>query len=181
MEFPAGQRLVEKLVEDFYQPLYRYAFRLSGAAADAEDLVQEAFCRAQLCRAQLRDGSRAKGWLFQILRNVYLQRLRSERSRGDREFFDLESYPDETPEIARDIDGERLQNVLNELPEGFRTPLILYYFEDFSYRDIAEHMNVPMGTVMSRLARAKAHLRSRLASLERLGAGTGRREAADGL
>ena len=54
------------------------------------------------------------------------------------------------------------EQALNELPEGFRTPVILYYFEDFSYRDIAEQMDLPLGTVMSRLARAKAHLRARL-------------------
>jgi RNA polymerase sigma-70 factor (ECF subfamily) len=55
-----------------------------------------------------------------------------------------------------------LQLALNELPEVFRTPVILYYFEDFSYRDIAEQMDLPLGTVMSRLARAKAYLRERL-------------------
>jgi RNA polymerase sigma-70 factor (ECF subfamily) len=55
-----------------------------------------------------------------------------------------------------------LQQALNELPEPFRTPLILYYFEEFSYRDIAAQMDVALGTVMSRLARAKAHLRARL-------------------
>ena len=54
------------------------------------------------------------------------------------------------------------QNALNELPEVFRTPIILYYFEDFTYRDIAEQMDLPLGTVMSRLARAKTFLRSRL-------------------
>ena len=60
------------------------------------------------------------------------------------------------------LDSAQLQKVLGELPETFRTPLILYYFEDFSYKDIAEQMNVPLGTVMSRLARAKAFLRQRL-------------------
>src|SRR5262249_54958506 len=64
------------------------------------------------------------------------------------------------------IDAAQLQEALNELPEVFRTPIILYYFEDFSYRDIAEQMDLAMGTVMSRLARAKAHLRVRLAPAE---------------
>ena len=64
--------------------------------------------------------------------------------------------------LLPDLDPEQLQNALNELPEAFRTPVILFYFEDFSYRDIAEQMALPMGTVMSRLARAKAHLRTRL-------------------
>jgi RNA polymerase sigma-70 factor, ECF subfamily len=61
-----------------------------------------------------------------------------------------------------EVDNEKLQQVLGELPEAFRTPIILYYFEDFSYRDIAEQMDLPIGTVMSRLARAKCHLRCRL-------------------
>src|SRR5206468_688737 len=66
------------------------------------------------------------------------------------------------PEALPDIDPEQLQKALNDMPETFRTPIILYYFEDFSYRDIAEQMDLPIGTVMSRLARAKAYLRGRL-------------------
>jgi RNA polymerase sigma-70 factor (ECF subfamily) len=63
------------------------------------------------------------------------------------------------PADVPEVDPERLQQALNELPEGFRTPVILFYFEDMSYRDIAEQMDLPIGTVMSRLARAKTHLR----------------------
>ena len=64
--------------------------------------------------------------------------------------------------MKRIIESEQLQQALNELPELFRTPIILYYFEDFSYRDIAEQMDLPIGTVMSRLARAKSTLRQKL-------------------
>jgi RNA polymerase sigma-70 factor, ECF subfamily len=59
-----------------------------------------------------------------------------------------------------------LQQILNELPEEFRTPVILFYFDELTYREIAEQMNVPIGTVMSRLARGKAHLRRRLESMQ---------------
>ena len=76
---------------------------------------------------------------------------------------------------------ERLQEALNELPECFRTPVILYYFEDFSYRDIAEQMDLPLGTVMSRLARAKAHLRARLVDPAAVVVADGRRRTHDGL
>lgn len=69
-----------------------------------------------------------------------------------------EPLPDPLPPI----DPEQLQQALNELPEVYRTPIILFYFEDFGYREIAEQMDLPIGTVMSRLARAKGHLRSRL-------------------
>ena len=72
----------------------------------------------------------------------------------------------ELPERAAEplpiVDSAQLQKALGELPEVFRTPVILFYFEEFSYRDIAEQMDVPLGTVMSRLARAKTFLRQRL-------------------
>ena len=90
---------------------------------------------------------------------------------------------DPPPEPLPDIDPERLQQALNELPETFRTPIILYYFEDFGYREIAEQMDLPMGTVMSRLARAKAHLRVRLGEPDAPMLANGRvpRRATDGL
>ena len=66
------------------------------------------------------------------------------------------------PEPGFGVDPHELQAALTELDESFRTPLILFYFEDFSYRDIAEQMDLPIGTVMSRLARAKAYLRAHM-------------------
>ena len=71
-------------------------------------------------------------------------------------------------DFSRDdaIDRERLQQILNELPEEFRTPILLYYFEELSYKEIAARMETPMGTIMSRLARAKATLRRRLSREE---------------
>ena len=79
MGTPGSQRMVQRLVDDNYDALFRYAYRLSGAAADAEDLTQEAFCKAQARFAQLRDPNRARPWLFSILRNAYLHRLRADR------------------------------------------------------------------------------------------------------
>ena len=81
MGFPGRQAKVESLVDEHYEALYRYAYRLSGTTADAEDLVQEAFCRAQEKLGQLRELERAKAWLFSILRNTYLHRLRLGQSR----------------------------------------------------------------------------------------------------
>jgi RNA polymerase sigma-70 factor (ECF subfamily) len=177
-----GRRTVEKLVEEHYAALYRYAFRLSGGAADAEDLTQEAFCKAQSCLAQLRDPDRAKPWLFSILRNVYLHRIRSAKIERLVPLDDVGDLVEPLPEALPEIDPERLQEALNELPEVFRTPIILYYFEDFSYRDIAEQMDLPIGTVMSRLARAKGYLRGRLLSSPQAVAADGQtRRAIDGL
>jgi RNA polymerase sigma-70 factor, ECF subfamily len=162
MGLPGNRRSVERLVDEHYVQLYRYAYRLCGEPSDAEDLTQEAFCKAQANFSQLRDVDRAKPWLFRILRNVYLHRLRAKKSRPCVLLDDLSEVPDRSPDPLPPIDSGRLQDALNELPEAYRTPMILYYFEDFSYRDIAEHMDVPIGTVMSRLSRAKAHLRDRL-------------------
>ena len=182
MAMPGRRQTVEKLVEEYYAPLYRYAYRLSGTAADAEDLTQEAFCKAQTHLAQLRDAERARPWLFRILRNAYLHRVRSDRLGHAVPLDDVGDLPESLPESLPEIDPERLQDALNDLPEAFRTPIILYYFEDFSYRDIADQMDLPIGTVMSRLARAKTSLRGRLLSPAPAEVGAnGPRRATDGL
>ena len=181
MGLPGSQRNVQRLVDDYYESLYRYAYRLSGRAADAEDLTQEAFCKAQLNLSQLRDATRAKPWLFRILRNVYLHRIRAERNHPCVSLDDLSDVPGRLPDPLPPVDPEQLQSALDELPELFRTPIILYYFDDFSYRDIAEQMDLPLGTVMSRLARAKAYLRSRLLPLDPEVAAEGQRRATDGM
>jgi RNA polymerase sigma-70 factor, ECF subfamily len=152
-----------QLIDAHYEALYRYAYRLSGSAADAEDLTQETFGKALARLPQLREPDRAKAWLFRILRNLYLHKVRDQKRH---KVIPLDAVGDlpgrdagETPEI----DPAKLQQALNELDEAFRTPIILFYFEEFSYRDIAEQMDLPIGTVMSRLARGKTYLKNRLA------------------
>ena len=181
MGLPGSPQTVQRLVDEHYVPLYRYAYRLSGSAADAEDLTQEAFCKAQLNLSQLRDPARAKAWLFSILRNAYLHRVRADGQQRVLSLADVGDVAEPPADPLPDIDPERLQQALNELPEAFRTPIILYYFEDFSYLDIAGQMDLPIGTVMSRLARAKAHLRSRLLPPAAEVLADGRRRATDGL
>jgi|SRR5579859_7711399 len=177
MGSPDSQCGVQRLVEEHYASLFRYAYRLTGSSADAEDLTQEAFCKAQTKQDQLRDPSAAKGWLFSILRNAYLHRIRTERRHVSLE--DVGDVAEPLPEPLPAIEPERLQQALNELPESFRTPVILYYFEEMSYREIAGQMELPLGTVMSRLARAKAHLRGRLWAAEV--SADGPRRTTDGL
>lgn len=158
---------LHQLIDAHYEALYRYAYRLSGSAADAEDLTQETFGKALARLPQLREPDRARAWLFRILRNLYLHKVRDQKRH---KVVPLDAVGDlpgrdaggEMPEI----DPAKLQQALNELDEAFRTPIILFYFEEFSYRDIAEQMDLPIGTVMSRLARGKAYLRSRLAPAE---------------
>jgi len=159
MGLPGSQRTVQRLVDEHYVALYRYAYRLTGSAFDAEDLTQEAFCKAQSNLSQLRDLGRAKSWLFSILRNAYLHRVRADKQQKCVSLNGMGELAGPRSEPLPAVDPERLQKALQELPESFRTPIILYFFEDFSYRDIADQMDLPMGTVMSRLARAKAQLR----------------------
>ncbi len=158
----AGPESVTELVEMFYESLYRYACRLSGSAADADDLTQETFCKAQAQFKQLRDRNRAKPWLFSIVRNLYLHKLRIAKQFVTLPLDSVAELPENVADTLPEIDSEQLQQALGEIPEVFRTPVILYYFEDFSYRDIAEQMDLPIGTVMSRLARAKGFLRQKL-------------------
>jgi RNA polymerase sigma-70 factor (ECF subfamily) len=162
MGMPGSPQTVQRLVDEHYMSLYRYAYRLSGSAARAEDLTQEAFCKAQLNFSQLRDLERARPWLFSILRNLYLHDVRAEKQQGHVPLEMVGDVAEPPPEPLPEIDPEQLQQALSEMDEVFRTPIILYYFEDFGYREIAEQMDLPIGTVMSRLARAKAHLRARL-------------------
>jgi RNA polymerase sigma-70 factor (ECF subfamily) len=178
---PGTPKAVQQLVDDHYAALFRYAYRLSGSGGEAEDLTQEAFCKAQQHLGQLRDPDRARPWLFRILRNAYLHRARSRHQQPCVPLEGVGDLPERPADPPTDIDPERLQRALDELPDGFRTPILLYYFEELSYRDIAELMGLPLGTVMSRLARAKAHLRCRLTdSAADLGTGVPVRQSRGG-
>ena len=159
---------LHELIDAHYQGLYRYAYRLSGSAADAEDLTQEAFGKALARLSQLREPERAKAWLFRILRNGYLRRVRDRKRHRVIPLDAVGDLPERPAAELPDIDPARLQVALNDLDEAFRTPIILYYFEEFSYRDIAEQMELPIGTVMSRLARAKVYLRTALVGKEEI-------------
>jgi RNA polymerase sigma-70 factor (ECF subfamily) len=172
---------LQALIDAHYEVLYRYAYRLSGSASDAEDLTQEAFSKAMVRLDQLREPERAKAWLLRILRNLYLHKVRDDKRHRVVPLDAVGDLPSREADPPPSIDPNRLQQALNELDEGFRTPVILFYFEEFSYRDIAEQMDLPIGTVMSRLARAKAYLRAKLGSsgAEEYAAAEGRKEVSD--
>lgn len=156
------QPSIRELIASHYDSLYRYAYRLSGSASDAEDLTQEAFHKAITRLGQLRDPDRAKSWLFRIIRNGYLHRIRDQKRQRTIPLDAAAELPCREDDLPIPVDPEQLQVALNELDEAFRTPLILYYFEEFSYREIADQMELPIGTVMSRLARAKGYLKQQL-------------------
>jgi RNA polymerase sigma-70 factor (ECF subfamily) len=153
---------IGQLVSEHHAAVYRYAFRLTGAVCDAEDLTQQTFLAAHQNLHQLRQPENARAWLFTILRHAYgrLGRKRLPLSATPYD-IDLEAVADDPPEEPP-VDQQRLQEAIDELPDEFKLVVLLFYFEECSYREIAEQLSLPPGTVMSRLARAKARLRARL-------------------
>jgi len=153
------------LVLDHHRDVYRYAYRLTGRVADAEDLTQQTFLIAQQRLHQVRQPERVLSWLFAILRTCY---LKSERKSvplpASGIELDVDSIPDGTAEKA--IDEELLQVAIDELPDEFKLVLVMFYFEECSYKEIADKLQIPIGTVMSRLTRAKGRLRTRLLEAE---------------
>lgn len=161
-EHESRDGLLRRMVEEFYARVYGFAFRLTGSKADAEDVTQQTFLQAQRKLDQLRDPASAQSWLFTIARNVFLKTRKKADRHGD---VSLESVAEPSAdELAADFDEEALQRALGELPDEYRAVLVSYYFHELSYKDIAETLEIPMGTVMSRLSRAKASLRRTLAT-----------------
>jgi len=157
---------VRRLVADHYEAVYRYAYRLTGSQQDAEDLTQEVFLAAQKNLGQLRNLDGPRGWLYTIVRNAFLKSCRQWQPAPAANLqLNIDTIPMETP-AEKDIDRQRLQEGLDQLPPDFRVVLVMFYFEGRSYREIAAALDLPIGTVMSRLARAKGHLRARLLEVE---------------
>ncbi len=164
---------IQRLIDDHLDAVYRYAYRMTGAVHDAEDLTQQVFLLAQERVEQLREVERARGWLFTILRNCFLKTVqRAQPVPVTSVGVNLEEVPAKNQigqtvtENGYAVDGAELQAAIDELPAEFRVVVAMFYFEECSYREIAEKLDLPMGTVMSRLARAKGHLRSRLFETE---------------
>jgi RNA polymerase sigma-70 factor, ECF subfamily len=159
----AAPLAVAQLVEEHHPALYRYAYRLTGSVPDAEDLTQEVFLIAQEKLGQVRDALSVRGWLFTVLRNCYLK-TRQKRLALPMADLDCSALPEQAP--RQPIDSHELQTAIDTLPDEFKLVVLMFYFEHRSYRQIAELLDVPIGTVMSRLARAKAHLRHELTPKE---------------
>lgn len=161
---PAGQPplpQMARLVVEHHASVYRYAVRLSGCPVEAEDLTQQTFLIAQQKWHQLRDPAKARSWLLSIVRSCFLKGLQRVRPlTGSDADVCLAEVP--APAPPDEIDGEKLAAALSELPPEFRVVVLMFYFEELSYQAIAEQLGIPIGTVMSRLSRAKAHLRRRL-------------------
>lgn len=153
----------EQLVDDHYQGLYRFALSLSQRTSEAEDLTQQTFMRWAEKGHQLRERNKAKTWLFTTL---YREFLGGQRRMVRFPHTELEESAHELPSIEPDtvqkMDGKAVVAALGELDENYKAPLTLFYLQEHSYQEIAEILDVPIGTVMSRLSRGKDQLRAKL-------------------
>lgn len=153
----------EQIVALHYENVYRFAFSLVGNPDDAADLTQEAYVKLLNRSWQLRDQSRVKSWLFTTLYRTFLAWKRRERRFPHIEVSSVEeTLPQLTQEVAAQIDGESAMDAALQLEEHFRAPLVLHYLQCLSYREIARLLDIPIGTVMSRLSRGKDLLRRQL-------------------
>ena len=157
---------------------YRLAYRLSGGAADAEDLVQEASLLAWRGFGSFEAGTNFPAWFYRILTNAFVSRYRKDRRQGHvvaldevPELYlwrksaaagreDVLADPGETL-VAR-MDAERINAAIIALPEQYRVVAALYFVEELSYQEIADMVSVPIGTVRSRLFRARRRLQAAL-------------------
>jgi RNA polymerase sigma factor (sigma-70 family) len=167
----------EQVVNMYYQSLYRFAFGLTGRENDAWDLTQQTFYRWATKGRQLQDKSKVKSWLFTTLHREFLNSMRRQQRFPHVEIEEAEwALPNVASEADVKLEGTLVVEALSKVPEPYRSPLVLFYLEDHSYREIAQVLGVPDGTVMSRIARGKAMLRQMLAdgspapSLARAGA-----------
>jgi len=155
----------DSLVETYYQPLYRFAYSLSKREADAADLTQQTFYKWATKGNQLKDKTKVKTWLFTTLHREFLGSRRRYQRFPHHEVGDVEhELPVVEPGIAREMDGGSVMEALSEVDEMYRGPLTLFYLQDLSYKEISTALELPIGTVMSRLSRGKEQLRTLLAA-----------------
>src|ERR1039457_2791287 len=154
----------DSLVASYYEPLYQFAFSLARDEADACDLTQQTFCIWAAKGHQLRDASKVKTWLFTTLHREFLG-IRRKQTRFPQ--VELEQAAPELPVVSpasvNRLDTAQVLTALAQLDEIYQAPVALFYLQDCSYNEIAEILEVPMGTVKSRLARGLGRLHGMLA------------------
>lgn len=166
----------------YLDALYRTGLRMTRSEAEAEDLVQETYIRAFRFREQFTPGTNLKAWLFRILTNTFINQYRRKAARPETtELDDVDesilyrhmrdrspgsASPDPEAELIDSTLSSEVKEALEALPEKFRTTVLLDV-EGFSYKEIAELLDIPIGTVMSRLHRGRKFLQKRLYDLAR--------------
>jgi RNA polymerase sigma-70 factor (ECF subfamily) len=157
----------EELAMPLFNPLYNFACWLTQNREEAEDLVQETYAKALKGFPSFQLGTNFRAWMYRILRNTFLTSRTGLRATVSLDSDDDRVDPaveDATPEtiLLERSSQQLLESALDELPMHFREIIVLSDVEEMSYREIAETLSVPMGTVMSRLSRARKALRTRL-------------------
>ena len=160
----------------YLSQMYPAALRMTRNRADAEDLVQETFTRAYACFGQFESGTNLRAWLYRILTNTFLSSCRKRQREPqpapidelqDRQLARAASYPSSglmpaEAEVLEHLPDFRVLRALRRLPGAFRTVVYLADVEGYAYREIADLMGTPIGTVMSRLHRGRRQLRELL-------------------
>jgi RNA polymerase sigma-70 factor (ECF subfamily) len=159
----------------FVDALYNTALRMTRNPQDAEDLVQETYLKAYKYYDKFTEGTNFKAWLFRILKNTFINSYRKRQQEPPQNAFDeIEdsfesqvssdsgSIPNPEEDALENVLDEDVQRALDALPDEYRMVVILADLEDFSYQEIAEILEIPVGTVMSRLYRARRRLESEM-------------------
>ena len=174
----ADQANFAELAMPYMDALYSAALRMTRNPADAEDLVQETYLRAYRGFGGFQEGTNLKAWLYKILTNTFINIYRAKKRRPDEvDFDDAEDFflfrrlggleaavAGRTPEseVLEAMPEQVVKDAIEALPEQFRVAVLLADVEGFSYKEIADIMDVPVGTVMSRLHRGRRQLQKRL-------------------
>ena len=174
----ADQAKFSELAIEYMPSLYTAALRMTRNPADAEDLVQETYLKAYRAFAGLTEGTNLKAWLYRILTNTYINTYRAKKRRPEEsDIDDLENFylyrrlgglegamagRSAEDEVLDHFTETEVKEAIEALPEQFRMAVLLGDVEGFSYKEIAEILDVPIGTVMSRLHRGRRALQKRL-------------------
>ncbi len=177
------KRELEEAVIEHIDSLYNTALRMTGNKADAEDLVQDTYLRANRFSHRFKRGTNAKAWLLTILRNLYLNDYRKRTRQppmvpfeevepfycrsGGGEPFPLSSLTD--LETKGEMFDDAVKTALDKMPDDLKMVVVLFYIEELSYKEIARIAGCPIGTVMSRLYTARKLLRNSLSEYARKG------------
>ena len=172
---PALRERFEREVLPLLPNLYSAALRMTRNPADAEDLVQETYLRAYRGFSGFEEGTNLRAWMYRILTNTFINSYRKkQREPVTVQEDDLDEWylfdklgesgvePSAEAEVIRSMPDEDVQKALEALPEGFRLAVLLADVEGFSYKEIAEILGIPIGTVMSRLHRGRRALEKAL-------------------
>ncbi|MEM0938677.1 MAG: sigma-70 family RNA polymerase sigma factor [Bacteroidota bacterium] len=169
-----------RVFEDEFMPhidsMYNFAYRLTFDEDEAKDLVQDTYLKAYRFITSFQEGTNSKAWLYRILKNSFINDYRKKSKQPSKvdyqeveQFYNSEDTPGEATtdlrlETTRDMIGDEITNALNSLAIDFRTVIILCDLEGFTYEEMAKILDIPIGTVRSRLHRARNLLREKLSS-----------------